>query len=384
MIEKIILKILKEMKKERLSEKEIEKRILKEFKGKIKGKIFKLKDPESLTFFILQDYLSFYQQLNLKKENLSFKKAIESLEDKSLPLEEKKKAIVFLASLRKKEAFNYLNQFKKRASGILKVFSTLAFEECASFFNKGRIFRGTLDDLLSYKEQEEALKDLFPFEFCNRKCERCPYKLRCFHFQEETNLKISLSKKKKKKRPLLEVEARYSELLQLIYKKRNLIKVKILKDENEKEIEKIEREIEKDPLFREFEKASQRARLIFLKLIEISIIENKLKNIEKELKEMLHFWMLLSNKIKKVIFDFHFQKEFLKKDEKSIGLLIGVANFLKNLSLYLIFNQRIERKISPHLLIEFSILKTQLKNFAENLEKRFPESKKYLDKIFIN
>jgi len=85
-----------------------------------------------------------------------------------------------------------------------------------------------------------------------------------------------------------------------------------------------------------------------------------------------------------VFFDFYFQKEFLKKSEKSISHLIATANFLKNLSLYLIFNQKIERKIKPFLSIEFLILKTNLKNFAENLEKRFPESKNYLDKIFIN
>ncbi len=385
MLDKIISKILKETKNKNLSDKEIEERISKELKGKAKGKIFRLKDPESLIFFIFQDYLNFYQQFNSKKENLSLKKAINFLENKSSTLEEKKKAIIFLASLRKKTAFNYLNKLKKRSSGILKVFSTIAFEECASFFNKEKIFSGTLDTLLNYKEQEEALKDLFPFEFCNRKCEKCPFKLRCLHFQEETNFKIFVSKKKKKEKLLLEIDARYSELLQLIYKKRNSIKIKILKDKSdEKKIEKIEKEIKKDPLFKAFEKESQRARTLFLKLLEISVVEDKLDLLDEELKEMLHFWMLLSNKVKKVFFDFYFQKEFLKKSEKSISHLIATANFLKNLSLYLIFNQKIERKIKPFLSIEFLILKTNLKNFAESLEKRFPESKNYLDKIFIN
>jgi len=385
MLEKIISKILKETKKKNLSDKEIEEKISKELKGKVRGKIFKLKDPESLTFFIFQDYLNLCQQFNLKKEDFSFKKAIKFLESKSSTLEEKKKAIIFLASLRKKTAFNYLNKFKKRSSGILKVFSIIAFEECASFFNKEKIFRGTLDTLLNYEEQEEALKDLFPFEFCNRKCEKCPFRLRCLHFQEETNFKIFISKKKRKEKLLLEVDARYSELLQLIYKKRGLIKIKVLKDKNdERKIKKIEKEIKKDPLFKMFERESQRARLLFLKLLEISVTEDKLELLDEDLKEMLHFWMLLSNKVKKVFFDFYFQKEFLKKSEKSISHLIAAANFLRNLSLYLIFNQRIERKINPFLLIEFLVLKTNLKNFAENFGKRFPEARNYLDKIFIN
>jgi len=76
MLDKIISKILKETKNKNLSDKEIEERISKELKGKVKGKIFRLKDPESLIFFIFQDYLNFYQQFNSKKENLSLKKAI--------------------------------------------------------------------------------------------------------------------------------------------------------------------------------------------------------------------------------------------------------------------------------------------------------------------
>jgi len=362
MFSEILSKILKEKRK--ISQKEIKK-------------FLKLKDSNSLIFFIFEDYLKLYQKVNFEKNDFSLKKAIKTLEESSFPLEEKKKALIFLASLKEKPASSYLQKFKRKASGILKAFLIIASLKEEKFFEKN------FELLLSYKDQEEALKDLFPFEFCNRRCETCPFKINCLHFQEEANFKISIFKKGRKEKLLLSIESRYAELSSLIYRKGKVIKIKFL-DPKREEFKKIEKEVKKDPLFREFEKISERAREFFFSLFETLIKEGDFEVLENEFKEMLHFWLLFTSKARKIFFDFYFQKRFLRKDEKSLSHLISAANFLKNLSLYLVFTQRLKRKISFEFWLELSILNSQLKDLALKLEKRFPKLKNYLEKIFIN
>jgi len=362
MLSEIISKILKE-------KKEISRKELKKF--------LKLRDSSSLIFFIFQDYLKLYQKVNSEKNDFSLKKAIKTLEENSFPLEEKKKALIFLASLKEKPASSYLQKFKRKASGILKAFLIIASLKEENFFKKN------LELLLSYKDQEEALKDLFPFEFCNRRCEICPFKTNCLHFQEEANFKISIFKKRRKEKFLLSIESRYAEFSSLIYRKGNVIKIKFL-DPKIEEFRKIENQVKKDPLFKEFEKISERAREFFFSLFETLIREENFEVLENEFKEMLHFWLLFTSKIRKILFDLYFQKRFLKKDEKSMSHLIDAANFLKNLSLYLVFTQRLKGKISFEFWLELSILNSQFKELALKLEKRFPKLKNYLGKIFIN
>ena len=387
MIEEIIFEILKEAKKKKLSLKEIERKILKEIKKKAKGKVFKLSDPESLEAFIIQNYIDLHQEINFEPQNLSLKaikEAIKSLEDKSSSLEEKKKALIFLGASGKEIAFNYLNHFKEKSFGLLKVFSIIAFEECAFFTNK-KTSKTSLDNLLNYKEQKEVLRELFPFEFCNRRCENCPYKLTCTHFQDETSLNLSmLSEKEELKKALVEFEMRYLDQFQIIYQKNKSIKVKLLREKDEPRIKKAEQKILKDSLFKNFEEVLKNGKTFCRSLIRSFFILGKEEDLDEELEKMIHYWMFSLTKLRKILFDYHYQKEFFKKDEKVISHLIAAANFLKNLSLYLIYQENLEKKVRPFIQIEGLVLRTHLKDFAQKIQKKFPEAEEYLDKIFIN
>ncbi len=358
-----------------------------------KGKTFPaLKKEESLLFYLLCLYLEIRHQFQTKRARdlaKEIKKNTLILKSKESSIEEKKEALIKLALSRKKEALIFLKNYQKRSQGFLKLFSNLALRECATAF-RVKLLPLNLEEFFKEKNLSELLKEIFPYEFCNRKCRKCIYWKSCFHYHEE--LFYKLVNLRKIKNPSLifsleekieEIQRHYSNLGTLIYRSHREIKVKDISLEDMRKIKKVWNFMKKDPLFKEFNEIEALTKSLFLSLIEKDSLLKERKISLALIKKISYDWIFFAFKKERIFFDYYFGKLFLKKNEKPLSHLIAAANFFKNFSYYLFFQQRIEKKLEPFYKIEFSILRTKIRDYLLKLEKKFPELYQYLDKVFI-